>query len=331
MTNKRPVLAVTMGDPAGVGPEVIVKALECSEVWDVCRPVVVGDARWLEEARRIVGTQRPVHALGVMGQAGSGQTVDVLDLANVDADRLERGQISPEAGQAAYEYIQRAVRLALEGEAAGVVTAPINKEALHAAGVPYAGHTEMLAAMCGAQDVAMLLVSGKLRVSHVSTHVSLRQAVERVNVERIIRVAGLTHQALRRMGVGTPRIALAGLNPHAGEGGLFGNEETDIISPAADAARAEGMDVTGPYPPDSIFLRASQGEFDAVIAMYHDQGHIPIKLLGFYEGVNVTLGLSIVRTSVDHGTAFDIVGTGRADERSLVAALRLAAHMGGGG
>jgi 4-hydroxythreonine-4-phosphate dehydrogenase len=266
-----------------------------------------------------------------MGQAGSGESVDVLDLANVDADRLERGQVSPEAGQAAYEYIQRAVRLALEGEAAGVVTAPINKEALHAAGVPYAGHTEMLAALCGVKDVAMLLVSGKLRVSHVSTHVSLRQAVERVNVERIMQVVGLTHEALRRTGLATPRIALAGLNPHAGEGGLFGNEESDIISPAVEAARAEGMDVAGPYPPDSVFLRASQGEFDAVVAMYHDQGHIPIKLLGFYEGVNVTLGLPIVRTSVDHGTAFDIVGTGRADERSLVAALRLAAQMGGDG
>jgi 4-hydroxythreonine-4-phosphate dehydrogenase len=186
----------------------------------------------------------------------------------------------------------------------------------------------MLAALCGAKDVAMLLVSGKLRVSHVSTHVSLRQAVERLNVERIIRVAGLTHEALRRMGFATPRLALAGLNPHAGEGELFGNEESDIISPAVDAARAEGMGVTGPYPPDSIFLRASQGEFDAVIAMYHDQGHIPIKLLGFFEGVNVTLGLPIIRTSVDHGTAFDIVGTGRADERSLVAALQLAAQMG---
>jgi 4-hydroxythreonine-4-phosphate dehydrogenase len=320
-----------MGDPAGVGPEVIVKALECPEVWDVCRPVVVGDARWLEEAGRIVGTHRSVRAVDAMGQAGSGESVDVLDLANVDADRLERGQVSPEAGQAAYEYIQRAVRLALEGEAAGVVTAPINKEALHAAGVPYAGHTEMLAALCGVKDVAMLLVSGKLRVSHVSTHVSLRQAVERVNVERIMQVVGLTHEALRRTGLATPRIALAGLNPHAGEGGLFGNEESDIISPAVEAARAEGMDVAGPYPPDSVFLRASQGEFDAVVAMYHDQGHIPIKLLGFYEGVNVTLGLPIVRTSVDHGTAFDIVGTGRADERSLVAALRLAAQMGGDG
>jgi 4-hydroxythreonine-4-phosphate dehydrogenase len=255
----------------------------------------------------------------------------VLDLANVDAGRLVRGRVSPEAGQAAADYIRRAVGLALEGQVAAVVTAPINKEALHAAGVPYAGHTEMLAALCGATDVAMLLVSGKLRVSHVSTHVSLRQAVERVSVERISRVADLTHQALKRMGFAAPRIALAGLNPHAGEGGLFGTEEAEIIGPAAETGRAAGMDVTGPYPPDSIFLRASQGEFDAVIAMYHDQGHIPIKLLGFYEGVNVTLGLPIIRTSVDHGTAFDIVGTGRADERSLVAALRLAAQMGGDG
>jgi 4-hydroxythreonine-4-phosphate dehydrogenase len=331
MTKKRPVVAVTMGDPAGVGPEVIAKALDRPEVWEVCHPLVVGDARWMEEATRFVNSRRPVRALGTPAEAGTGQALDVLDLANVDAGRLVRGQVSPEAGQAAAEYIQRAVGLALEGQVAAVVTAPINKEALHAAGLPYAGHTEMLAALCGAVDVAMLLVSGKLRVSHVSTHVSLRQAVERVSVERIIRVAGLTHQALRRMGFAAPRIALAGLNPHAGEGGLFGTEETEIIGPAAEAAQAEGMDVTGPYPPDSIFLRASQGEFDAVIAMYHDQGHIPIKLLGFYEGVNVTLGLPIIRTSVDHGTAFDIVGTGRADERSLVAALRLAAQMGGDG
>jgi len=330
MTRKLPLLAITMGDPAGVGPEVIAKALDRPEVWDVCRPVVVGDAGWMEQATRIVGTGRPVRGLQVIGEAGSGDTLDVLDLANLDVGRLVRGQVSPQAGQAAYEYIRRAVDLALAGEAAGVVTAPINKEALHVAGVPYAGHTELLAALCGAREVAMLLVSDKLRVSHVSTHVSLRQALERVSVGRITRVVGLTHTALRRMGISAPRIAVAGLNPHAGEGGLFGSEEIEIVGPAVAAARAEGMDVTGPYPPDSVFLRASQGEFDAVIAMYHDQGHIPAKLLGFYEGVNVTLGLPIVRTSVDHGTAFDIVGTGRADERSLLAALRLAAQMGQG-
>jgi 4-hydroxythreonine-4-phosphate dehydrogenase len=328
MMDKRPLLAVTMGDPAGVGPEVIAKALDRPEVWDVCRPVVVGDTHWMEQAKRIVGSSRPVRALQTPDEIESGEFLGVLDLTNVDADRLVRGQVSPEAGQAAHDYIQHAVQLALKGKVAAVVTAPINKEAFHAAGVPYAGHTEMLAALCGATDVAMMLVSGKLRVSHVSTHVPLHQAVERLSVERITRVAGLTHDALRRMGLEAPRIAVAGLNPHAGEGGLFGNEEAEIIGPAVAAARAQSMDITGPYPPDSVFLRASQAEFDAVIAMYHDQGHIPIKLLGFYEGVNVTLGLPIIRTSVDHGTAFDIVGTGHADERSLVAALRLAAQMG---
>lgn len=329
MTDERPVLAITMGDPAGVGPEVIAKALDNPEVWQICRPLVVGDAQWMEHAARIVGSRRPVRALQSPVALESSQSLPVLDLANVDAGHPLRGQVSAEAGKAASEYIQRAVQLALGGEVAAVVTAPINKEALHAAGVPYAGHTEMLAALCDAQGVAMMLVSGKLRVSHISTHVSLHQAVERVNRERISRVVSLTHDALMRMGLETPRIAVAGLNPHAGEGGLFGNEEAEIIRPAVEAARTQTIDVTGPYPPDSIFLRASQGEFDAVIAMYHDQGHIPIKLLGFYEGVNVTLGLPIIRTSVDHGTAFDIVGTGRADERSLVAALRLAAQMAG--
>jgi 4-hydroxythreonine-4-phosphate dehydrogenase len=317
-----------MGDPAGVGPEVIAKALDSPEVWDVCRPVVVGDARWMEEATRIVRSDQPVRPLQTLTEVGSGASLDVLDLANVDVVSLARGQVSPEAGQAAQEYIQRAVGLALEGDVAAVVTAPINKESLHAAGAPYAGHTEMLAALCGTQEVAMMLVAEKLRVSHVSTHVSLREAVERVTIERITRVVGLTYVALARMRLPTPRVAVAGLNPHAGEEGLFGAEETDIIRPAVEAARAEGMEVTGPYPPDSIFMRASQGEFDAVIAMYHDQGHIPIKLLGFYDGVNVTLGLPIIRTSVDHGTAFDIVGTGLADDGSLVAALRLAADMG---
>jgi len=328
MQGKRPLLAITMGDPAGVGPEVIAKALDRSEVWDVCRPVVVGDARWMEQAKRMVGSSRPIRALETPAELEGSEFLPVLDMANVDADRLVRGRVSAEAGQAARDYIQHAVQLALKDEVAAVVTAPINKEALHAAGVAYAGHTEMLAALCGVTDVAMMLVSGKLRVSHVSTHVSLHQAVERVSAERIMRVAGLTHEALMRMGLAAPRIAVAGLNPHAGEGGLFGNEEAEIIGPAVETARAQSMDVSGPYPPDSIFLRASQGEFDAVIAMYHDQGHIPIKLLGFYEGVNVTLGLPIIRTSVDHGTAFDIAGTGRADERSLVAALRLAARMG---
>jgi 4-hydroxy-L-threonine phosphate dehydrogenase PdxA len=354
MTSKRPLLAITMGDPAGVGPEVIAKALEHAEVWEFCRPLVVGDARWMAEAARLVGARRAVRALGAPGEAGEGDHMDVLDLANVDAGRLTRGRVSAEAGQAAYGYIQHAVRLALAGEAAGVVTGPINKEALRAAGLRHAGHTEILADMCGARGVAMMLVAGRLRVSHASTHVSLRQAVERLNAERIEQVIHLTHSALLRLalparplacvpqagqagiraravaGRAAPRIAVAGLNPHAGEGGLFGSEEQEIIAPAVEMARAAGIDASGPFPPDSVFVRASQGEFDAVVAMYHDQGHIAVKLLGFFEGVNVTLGLPIIRTSVDHGTAFDIAGTGRADERSLLAALRLAARMAAG-
>jgi 4-hydroxythreonine-4-phosphate dehydrogenase len=322
-----------MGDPAGVGPEVIAKALEHAEVWEFCRPLLVGDAGWMAEAARLVGARRAVRALDAPGEAGAGDSMDVLDLANVDAGRLTRGRVSAEAGQAAYEYVRHAVRLALAGEAAGVVTGPINKEALRAAGLRYAGHTEILADMCGARGVAMMLVAGRLRVSHASTHVSLRQAVERLNAERIEQVIHLTHSALLRLalpsvaGRAAPRIAVAGLNPHAGEGGLFGSEEQEIIAPAVEMARAAGIDACGPFPPDSVFLRASQGDFDAVVAMYHDQGHIAVKLLSFFEGVNVTLGLPIIRTSVDHGTAFDIAGTGRADERSLLAALRLAAQM----
>ncbi len=327
METRRPLLAITMGDPAGVGPEVVAQALDRADVREVCRPLVVGDARCMEDATRVVGTRRSVRAVRAPSEMETDDSLEVLDLANLDVAKTVRGQVSPEAGRAAYEYVRHAVQLALSGETVGVVTAPINKEALHAAGLPYAGHTEILAEQCGAKGVAMLLVSGQLRVSHVSTHVSLRRAVGQVTVERILRVAHLTHAALERMGLAAPRIAVAGLNPHAGERGLFGNEEQDVITPAVETAQALGCDVVGPYSPDSVFLRASQGEFDAVIAMYHDQGHIPVKLLGFHEGVNVTLGLPIVRTSVDHGTAFDIAGMGRADERSMVAALRLAAQM----
>ncbi|MFQ5828824.1 MAG: 4-hydroxythreonine-4-phosphate dehydrogenase PdxA [Candidatus Methylomirabilia bacterium] len=327
MALNRPLLAITMGDPAGVGPEVIVKCLAHPEVWAFCRPLVVGDARWMAEAARIVSADRPVRAVHAVADAGTGESLDLLDLANVDAARLARGCVSAEGGRAAYEYVQEAVRLALQGSAAAVVTAPINKEALHAAGYRYAGHTELLADLCGVTGTVMMLVTDRLRVSHVSTHVALREAPERVTVERVLHVVRLTHAALVRLGISAPRLAVAGLNPHAGEGGLFGDEDREIIGPAVTAAQQGGFDARGPFPPDSIFFRASRGEFDAIVAMYHDQGHIAIKMLGFYEGINVTLGLPIIRTSVDHGTAFDIVGTGRADEYSMVAALRLAARL----
>jgi 4-hydroxythreonine-4-phosphate dehydrogenase len=281
----------------------------------------------MQEAVKAVGAARQVRVVSDAAAAGTGETLDVLDLRNADPARIARGRVSAEAGRAAYQYIEAAVGLARAGTAAAVVTAPINKEALGAAGLTHAGHTEILADLCGVKGVAMMLVAGRLRVSHVSTHVSLRGAIERVTIPRILEVVRLTRDALRRLGVGGPRIAVAGLNPHAGEGGLFGSEERETIAPAVAAARAEDIDARGPFPPDSVFFRASQGEFDAVIAMYHDQGHIPVKVLGFYEGVNVTLGLPIIRTSVDHGTAFDIAGTGRADEQSMVAAIRLAAQM----
>ena len=325
----KPVLAITMGDPAGIGPEVTLKALEHPEVWEICRPVVIGDARRLAEAARVVHSRLPVRGVQSVSELGEQESaVYVLDLANVEPG-LPLGRVSPAAGRAAYEYIEHAVRLALSGEAAAVVTGPLNKEALHAAGLKFAGHTEILADLCGVKGTVMMLVAGALRVSHVSTHVSLRQAIERVTVERILHVVRLTHAAVASLRVvpAEPRIAVAGLNPHAGESGLFGSEEQEIIEPAVSRARSEGFDVRGPVPPDTVFYRAGQGEFDAVIAMYHDQGHIPVKLAGFAEGVNVTLGLPIIRTSVDHGTAFDIVGTGRADERSMLAALRLAAQM----
>jgi 4-hydroxythreonine-4-phosphate dehydrogenase len=259
-----------------------------------------------------------------------------LDLGNVDLGRLVRGRVDPMAGKAAYEYVARAVDLALAGEIDAVVTAPLNKEALNAAGYHFAGHTEILAHLCQVRDVAMMLVSGGLRVSHVSTHVSLREACDRVKKERVLRVILLTDEALRRMGIASPRIAVAGLNPHASDGGLFGTEEAEEIAPAVQEAQARGLQVEGPLPPDTVFYRAVKGHeigrspFDAVVAMYHDQGHIPIKLLGLFDGVNVTLGLPIIRTSVDHGTAFGKAGKGTASPVSMIAALKLAVQMARG-
>jgi 4-hydroxythreonine-4-phosphate dehydrogenase len=231
------------------------------------------------------------------------------------------------AGKAAYEYIKLGTEMALSGEADAIVTSAINKEALNNAGYHYDGHTQLLAELCGVKDVAMMLVSGSLRVSHVSTHVSLFQAIERVRPPRILTVLRLTNEAVKQMGVTEPKIAVSGLNPHSGEGGLFGDEEIKYITPAIEEARTQGMNVVGPLPPDSVFLRAYEGQFDAAIAMYHDQGHIAIKMMGITHGVNVTLGLPIIRTSVDHGTNFGKAGKGTADPTSLVEAIKLGSIM----
>jgi 4-phospho-D-threonate 3-dehydrogenase / 4-phospho-D-erythronate 3-dehydrogenase len=329
-----PRLAITMGDPAGIGPEIILKALMHAEVGRLCRPVVYGDVDWMRataEALRLpvhivastdVSEDKPVPACedGVT-------TIVVRQATNADLSDVRHGVLSAAAGQAAAQCVIAAARAAMAGDCDGIVTAPLNKEAIALGGYPYPGHTELLAEVTGTPRYGMLLVSGPLRVVHVSTHVSLREAIARVKTARVLECIRLGQRACLDLGIITPRIAVAGLNPHAGEHGMFGSEESDEIAPAVEQARNEGIDATGPHPPDTVFARTASGAFDLVVAMYHDQGHIPVKLHGFDTGVNVTIGLPILRVSVDHGTAFDIAGQGIARESSLLEALRVAAQL----
>jgi 4-phospho-D-threonate 3-dehydrogenase / 4-phospho-D-erythronate 3-dehydrogenase len=327
--SSRPLLAITLGDPAGIGPEIVLKALAQPALFATCRPLVVGDRRVLRRAVTFLDRPPPDFELIDRPQQGrylSG-SVPLLDLANADPAEIPIGQLSAQAGAAAVAYVERACDLAMEGAVDAIVTAPLNKAAMHLAGHQHAGHTELLQARSGACKVSMLLVSDKLRVVHVSTHVALHEAIRRITVERVGEVIQLAWQACRALGIAAPRIAVAGLNPHAGEGGLFGDEESEAIVPAIRAARAQGYTVSDPQPPDTVFLQAVRGRWDIVVAMYHDQGHIPMKLLAFDSGVNVSLGLPIIRTSVDHGTAFDIAGQGVASERSLLAAIDVALQM----
>ncbi len=326
-TTAKPILAVTMGDPAGTGAELLAKALVQPDVLAVCRPIVIGDAAMLRAAAHIVGATAGVRAIASPAEPARPDTIDVLDLHNVDPATFVRGRVSAACGQAAYEYIRRAVELTLGGETHAVVTSALNKAALHAAGHLYDGHTELLSELCGKPKVTMMLVAEKLRVCHVSTHVSLREAIERVRPERILTVIEIARAGVRELGIDDPHIAVAGLNPHAGEGGIFGDEEIKFIAPAIEQARARGYRVSGPYAGDTLFYRTLDGQFDCAIAMYHDQGHVAAKMLGIWRGVNVTLGLPIIRTSVEHGTDFANAGTGRGDPRSLVQALHLAATM----
>ena len=335
----RPVLGITMGDPAGVGPEIAAKALADREVRDSARPLVIGDARVMAAAGRVSGLDLQVRALTQVSEASfAPDRIEVLDLANADPAAFAIGRVSAVCGRAAYEYIERGVRLAQEGAIAGIVTAPVNKEALAAAGVRHSGHTEILAELTGTKAYAMLLMGRELRVIHVTTHVALRRVPELVTRERVVRTIRLGDRAMRDLGIARPRIAVCGLNPHAGESGLFGDEEQIAIGPAIGDARGEGIDATGPYPADTLMSRAAGGEFDCVVAMYHDQGHTPVKALGFrydeakkawtgLSGVNVTVGLPILRVSVDHGTAFDRAGTGTANPESMVEAILVAAEM----
>jgi 4-hydroxythreonine-4-phosphate dehydrogenase len=327
--NNRPLLAITLGDPAGIGPEVIVKALSHADVYEQCRPLVLGDQRILVRAMswiREVNLTFDVVTDPDQGQYQAG-VITLLDLQNADPAAIQPGRVSAAAGRAAVEYVLRACDMTMAGETDAVVTAPLNKEAMNLAGYHYAGHTELLADRTGAEKVSMLLTGPKLRVVHVSTHVALSEAIRRVTSQRVEEVIDLAQHSCQALGIARPRIAIAGLNPHASEGGLFGDQEAKEIQPAIERARARGLQVTDPQPPDTVFLRAVKGEYDIVVAMYHDQGHIPMKLLAFDSGVNVSMGLPIIRTSVDHGTAFDIAGAGKAREESMLEAIKVAVQM----
>lgn len=334
-----PLLGITMGDPAGIGPEICAKALVDPSMFSVCRPIIIGDAAVMADAVSFSNLNLAVNACRQVshGRFTPG-TLDILDLGNLPMAELRHKSVTAAQGRAAFEYIDRVIQLALAGEIDGTVTGPINKAAINAAGFHYAGHTEIYGQKTNAADYAMMLVDRNFRVAHVSTHVSLRDACDRVKTARVLKVIQLTHTTLEGLDIETPRIAVAGLNPHCGEGGLFGDEDDAEIAPAVAAARADGIRADGPLPADTVFSKMKGGMFDAVVVMYHDQGHIPAKLVGFeYDdatdtwgqmaGVNVTIGLPIVRTSVDHGTAFDRAGEGRANPQSMVEAIRLAAKL----
>ncbi len=331
---ERLIIGITMGDPASIGPEITVKALSLEEIYHKCRPLVIGDANVMEAAVRIVGKDgikiHPVHSVDeALFEPG---TIDVYDMGLVDMDQLERGKVSAMAGEAAFRYVEKVIQMALAGEVDGTVTNAFSKEAINLAGHHYSGHTEVYADMTGTKKYTMMLAHENIRVVHVSTHVSLREACERVKKDRVLEVIRIAYQACRNLGIQQPKIGVAGLNPHSGENGLFGREEIEEIIPAIEAANGEGIFAEGPVPPDTVFSKARGGWYDMVVAMYHDQGHIPLKVVGFVynqeqqkwdavAGVNITLGLPIVRASVDHGTAFDQAGQGVANELSLMNAI----------
>jgi len=318
-------IAVTMGDPAGIGPEIVVKAFADPRLTEPA--LVVGDARLLRRTAAALGLPLDLQPISEPEAAHPAPGVmPVISITDLPED-LPQGQVSAVAGRAAHDYVERAIHLALARRVRAIATAPLNKDAFKAAGIPYPGHTEMLAHLSGTTDFAMMLANDELRTILVTIHVSLREAIELITFERVLKTIRLAGRVTAGMGVARPRIAVAGLNPHAGENGLFGDEEIEIILPAIQQARREGLDASGPYPPDTIFMRARRGEFDIVVALYHDQGLIPVKYLGVENGVNVTVGLPFVRTSVDHGTAFDIVGRGVADHASLLKAIEQAARL----
>jgi 4-hydroxythreonine-4-phosphate dehydrogenase len=334
-----PLIGISVGDPAGIGPEITARALTLPEIYALCRPLAVAEAEMMKKAiqfsklnLKIRPVSSPKEGLYQFG------TVDLLDMKNVDGKSVRHKTISGDYGRASFEYVKKVIELALAKQIEATVTGPISKEAINLAGFHYSGHTEIYADLTRTKDYAMMLAHDQFRVIHVSTHVSLREACDRVKKERVHRVIRLGYDAVKRLGVENPKIAVAGLNPHAGEEGMFGREEIEEIEPAIRQAKKDGLNVEGPIPPDTVFSKMQGGQYDLVVVMYHDQGHIPTKLIGFQyddktktwgsmSGVNITCGLPIIRVSVDHGTAFGKAGEGRANPESMIQAIKIAAKL----
>ncbi len=335
----KPVIGITMGDPAGIGGEIAVKALAHRDIYEKCIPVVIGDYEAIQDANIFTDTNFVIHCIEKPEDAtGKFGTIDLINMGYLKANGWSYKKVDKLCGDAAYNYVRKGIELAIEKRIHAVVTGPINKESLNLAGHHYSGHTEIFAALTGTKDYAMLLISDTLKVIHCTTHVSMREACDRITKERVYTVIKLADEALRLMGIENPRIAVAGLNAHCSENGLFGSEEEKAIIPAVQKACKDGVNAEGPIPPDTVFVKAQAGQYDIVVAMYHDQGHIPLKLSGFkldlttnrytsMSGVNCTIGLPIIRSSVDHGTAFGKAGEGRANEQSLIDAIEVGLVM----
>ena len=325
---RKPLIAITMGDPSGIGPEVVSKALQRPGIHERMSPFVIGTVKEMEAANRLTGSPACVKSIASPAEAVA--RPDVVEVLNVDGyedTEFPIGEHSVDAGRASHTWVERAARLCIDGAVDAMATAPVNKESWQMAGSPDLGHQEVFRRLTGSDYVATMLVSGELRCMHLSTHKSLSDACAYVTTENVLRAVRLTNEHFARWGFPKPRIAVAGLNPHASDNGLIGREELDEIAPAVGAARSEGIDATGPHPSDSVFNKAIAGEFDVVVVMYHDQGHIAIKVHGFEESISVNLGIPFIRTSVDHGTAFDIAGKNVADETGMVEALDMAALL----
>lgn len=326
---KRPIIGIPMGDPAGIGPEIVVKALAQGGVHKICKPVVVGEKKTLLQAMKICGVNVTIKVIKEVADGDYQEgTLDLIDLENVVIEELQYGKVQGMAGQAAFEYIKKSVDLALNGDIDVLATTPINKEALKAANIDYIGHTEILADLTNTADPLTVFEVDKLRVFFLSRHVSLSKACNLVKKERVLDYIERSYKALERLGINNAKLAVAGLNPHSGENGLFGREEVDEIVPAIETACQKGIDVVGPIPADSVFYFGLKGKFDAVLSLYHDQGHIATKMVDFERTISLTNNMPFLRTSVDHGTAFDIAGTGKASAVSMIEAIRVAAKYG---